>query len=147
MSTRLRAGGATHQLVPDLATLGMSSTRAGFLVGATVIPEDGLVGILEGEPFALVAVEGPQLKIPKGTYRIQLASDGEALLLRSNGSVVGRGTTAIDWIASPGTPYCEFDDPQPGVDNVCLTCQYGNPNGPSGVWSVSTCFTIYNPFN
>ena len=49
-------------------------------------------------------------KIAKGTYRIELASDGEALLLRSNGTTAARGVATIDWIVGPGTGYCEFDD-------------------------------------
>jgi hypothetical protein len=141
MNGRLKTAGAAAGTLPDADTLAVASRKSLLLAGAAVDPQGGLVGILEGETFALLSIEGDLGRIAKGTYRVAL-DDGDAVLLRSNGSAAARGTASLDLIANPGTPYCEFDDPHPGSDTECLRCSYGNPNGPVGVWSVSTCFQI-----
>ena len=126
---------------PTWTTLALASSPAGLLAGAAIPPSDGLRGIVDGEPFALVTLEGPRLKIPRGTYRIELGSDGEALLLRSNGTTAAHGIATIDMVVDPGSGYCEWEDPDDD-DHECLTCNYGIPGGPGGSWSVSTCIAI-----
>jgi len=142
MTDGFRAAAVQHRVSANLPTVGFASTPFLFTGAVAVTPADGLDGILRGEPYALTYFDGTGTTVPRGYYRLAIGSDGAALLLTATGATVGRGQASIDLIANPGTPYCGIEDPHPNDDTVCWVCEYGNPNGPVGTWSVSTCFAL-----
>lgn len=139
MTSGLRNAATQHGVVADLPSLGLASSTLRFSAAVGVPQAGGIEDVLAGEPFALLYLNGGTPFAP-GYYRAELGTDRRAKLRTASGATVAMGTASLDLTANPGTPYCEFEQPNPNDDHlVCLNCQFSSTGGP---WAINTCFTF-----